>query len=392
MQSLRVCVITQQLRTVISGPGLYSNLLVASLLEQGHSVWVVAPESQRPASAPYTFIGVPEPKFGGSQARWVSLGASFWTALKQLVKTTPIDLFHFTDAREAVFCGALHPKIGNVNDTYSAELHPLGYYRQHYDDWLLRWAYYRAVHLAESAIYPGFERLVANSQFTARIIQSVYPLRAEKLRVCYKSVDVSRFRPMAQGRSYGGGAPTILFVGSNMQRKGLPSLIQAAPAVLRQFPAARFQVIGADARIAAMRQLCAASGVEAAFDFLGWKSQQELPDYYARADVFALPALTEALGVVFLEAMAAGVPVIGTRVGGIPEIIQHGENGLLVEPDNPTALAAALIQILGSPAEAARLAGSALNTLARFDKAAMMTTTYAIYAEVIDNDDVASAG
>jgi glycosyltransferase involved in cell wall biosynthesis len=384
MKPLRVCVFTQQLRSVFSGPGLHANLLVASLVEEGHHVWVVAPMDQRPAETQgYTFVGVPNPLLRGSQARWVSLAWNYRTAVQELLRREAMDLFHFTDAHEALFCRDLRPKIGNVNDTYSAELRSLAYYRRHYNDWLVRWGYYNAVHLAEGWIYPNFERLVTNSQFTTRVIAGAYRLRSECLSLCYKAVDVERYRPVREQRGVAPPGRNILFVGTNMQRKGLPALIRAAPAILARFPDARFQVVGKDTCVPVMAALCRDCGVEAAFEFLGWRSQEDLLACYARAAVFTLPALTEALGVAFLEAMAAGVAVVGSRTGGIPEIIQDGENGLLVAPDDPAGLARAIVAILENPAEAARLAHNGLETALRFDRRHMLDCTYAIYADIL---------
>ncbi len=385
VKSLRVCVFSAQLRSVFSGPGLHANLLIRSLVEEGHQVWVIAPQSQRPAATPgYTFIGVPDPALRGSQARWVSLAWNYRAAVRALLRGQAIDLFHFTDAREAFFCRDLGPKIGNVNDTYSAELRSLGYYRRHYGDWLARWGYYHLVHLAEGWIYPRFEGLVANSQFTAQVIAAAYRLRPERLHLCYKAVDVARYQGALEQRRSRPAEHNILFVGTNLQRKGLPALIRAAPAILARFPQARFQVVGQDACIPVMQALGRSLGVEAAFEFLGWRSQEELLGYYARAVVFCLPALTEALGVALLEAMAVGAPVVGTRAGGIPEIVRDGENGLLVAPDDPDGLARAICALLGDPALAARLAEKGLETARRFDRRQMLDCTYAIYAELVN--------
>ena len=100
-----------------------------------------------------------------------------------------------------------------------------------------------------------------------------------------------------------------------------------------------------------------------------------------------MPSLSEAFGVVFLEAMAAGVPTIGTRVGGIPEIIRHCENGLLVEPEDATGLANTLIEVLtrAELRERLRLAGPA--TVVGFDVADMMLGTYAAYGRALANRD-----
>jgi glycosyltransferase involved in cell wall biosynthesis len=96
-----------------------------------------------------------------------------------------------------------------------------------------------------------------------------------------------------------------------------------------------------------------------------------------------MPSLTEALGVTFLEALAAGCVPIGTCTGGIPEIIHDNENGLLVPPDQPEKLAAAVLRVLRDPALAERLAKNGLESLQPFSIDAMMACTYQVYQTVL---------
>ncbi len=385
MPPLHIVVVTQQVGRIFSGPGLHARNLIHSLVQDGHQVTVIAPPSQRPAgNLPYEFVPVPEPAFARTQARWISLSYSFGLALKNLEAARQVDLVHFTDAREALFTRTRAGLVGNVNDTYAAELFSPGYYRRHYTDWLQRWAYYVVTRRLEGLVYHRLDAILANSRFTAQMIQAAYRLPAEKVFVCYKSVDAAYWRREMAARSgkRAAGPKRVLFVGTNMQRKGLPTLIKAAPQVARALPGVQFLVVGEDKAIPAMRKLCCEEGVEGNFQFLGWKSQAELLELYAGADVFVLPSLTEALGVALLEAMAAGLPVIGSDAGGIPEIITDGVNGLLVPPDNPARLADALVRALSSPELASALVQGGFENLGRFDLHTMMARTYEVYAAV----------
>jgi 2-deoxystreptamine N-acetyl-D-glucosaminyltransferase/2-deoxystreptamine glucosyltransferase len=87
----------------------------------------------------------------------------------------------------------------------------------------------------------------------------------------------------------------------------------------------------------------------------------------AKSGVFVLPSLGEGLGIVLLEAQALGVPVIGTDVGGIPDVIEHGRTGLLVPPSDDKALAAAIVRVLTEPGLGERMADEAASRLAKFD-------------------------
>ncbi len=146
----------------------------------------------------------------------------------------PIDLAHFTDAREAFFFRTQLPIIGNINDTYSAELRPISYYRRYYDDWGIRWLYYRLVHYCEKNTLSRLSAVIANSHFTARVICNEYKVSPEKIYTCYKSVDLKKYQDVLEmGEKKRDASQKILFVGTNMQRKGLPTLIQAAPDTLK---------------------------------------------------------------------------------------------------------------------------------------------------------------
>ncbi len=167
-----------------------------------------------------------------------------------------------------------------------------------------------------------------------------------------------------------------------MQRKGLPLLIRAAGAVLARLPGTEFWVVGQDKAAEHMKNLCRSFGVERAFRFFGLRSQAELLDFYVEADVFVMPSLVEAFGVVFLEAMAAGVPVIGTRVGGIPELIEHESNGLLAEPEDAAGLAELLCRALADAGLQDRLRENGRRTARQFTPERMMRCTYEVYREV----------
>jgi glycosyltransferase involved in cell wall biosynthesis len=168
-----------------------------------------------------------------------------------------------------------------------------------------------------------------------------------------------------------------------MQRKGLPTLIRAAPRVLAALPETEFWVVGHDKAIPRMRALCRLAGIEQHVRFWGLRPHTELLQLYAQADVFAMPSLTEAFGAVFLEAMAAGVVTLGTRVGGIPEIIQEDRNGVLVKPDDPEDLGEALIHVLLDRSRCDELRQAGLETSRAFNLERMMRCNYEVYGKLV---------
>ena len=328
-------------------------------------------------------VEVPAPAVH-NHARWIFTSQSFSSTLQHLEKKQRFDLIHFTEARDALFCKSRTARIGNVNDTYSTVIHSPSYYKKYYNDWLTRWLYYHFTHRLEAISLARLDGVIANSQNTAGELLRIYHIPKERLFTSYKSVEPDFFSPALDLRKFTTPRPPrILFIGGNMQRKGVPDLIRAAVVVLQKIPDCDFWIIGTDPYIPNLQRLCREKGVEQHFHFLGTKTADELVRLFSQVDVFCMPSIVEALGVVFLEAMAAGVPVIGTETGGIPEIIQDGKNGRLVPVHNPEKLAQALVQVLqdGSLQEQYRRAG--LETVKIFSVSKMVSELYAIYQTVL---------
>ena len=154
---------------------------------------------------------------------------------------------------------------------------------------------------------------------------------------------------------------TVLFVGRLAEKKGLEHLIRAFPEVLSRHPDARLIVVGDGPLRGELEALARELRLDEHVQMVGGKPPSELPRYYSACRIFVGPSVvarsgdTEAFGLVFAEAMAAGRPVVATSVGGVADIVVHGRTGLLVKPDSPAALAAAISQLFDSPAKAERM-------------------------------------
>jgi glycosyltransferase involved in cell wall biosynthesis len=154
----------------------------------------------------------------------------------------------------------------------------------------------------------------------------------------------------------------ILFLGRLESAKGVFELLAAGALLAPRFPALRL-VFGGDGDVAALRRRAAALGIEDRLELPGWLGPQARDEQLARASVFCLPSHAEGLPMAMLEAMASGRAVVASSVGGIPETIVDGGNGLLVPPRDEAALARALAQVLGDDALRARLALAARATI-----------------------------
>jgi glycosyltransferase involved in cell wall biosynthesis len=151
-------------------------------------------------------------------------------------------------------------------------------------------------------------------------------------------VDLELFYPRREDRP--AGPIRCLAVARLIERKGLGELIRA----IAQLERGRFrlEVVGGGADESALRSLAARHGLADEVHFLGPLTRAEVARRYRAADMFTLPSSAEAFGNVFAEALASGLPIVGSSTGGIPELVEHGRNGLLVQPGKIDALAGAI--------------------------------------------------
>jgi glycosyltransferase involved in cell wall biosynthesis len=176
----------------------------------------------------------------------------------------------------------------------------------------------------------------------------------------------------------GGGG--VLFVGRLHRQKGLDTLVRAMPALP---PGTRVTLAGDGPERAALQRLAGGLGVADRLRVTGFVPHRAVPGLLAGADVVVLPSRYEELGTALVEAMAAGRPVVAAAVGGIPELVRDGVDGLLVPPGDPAALAAAVSRVLGDPALGARLGRSGRVRVAGYDWAALAGRVLAIYRSVL---------
>jgi L-malate glycosyltransferase len=211
-------------------------------------------------------------------------------------------------------------------------------------------------------IYRLSTHVVVNSASVRQLLVERDGLPPEKIHIIYNGVDVDRFASARPDRerflgSVGSDSKLIAVVANMYSRvKGHACLIEAARIVCRAVPTAKFVLIGDGAERSKLEQQVTEAGLEKDFLFLGHR--QDVPELLACCNLSVLPSEAEALPNSLLEAMAAGLPVVATRVGGTPEIIVDGVNGLLVPPQDPQALAQAMLHILQDADVARRLSRS----------------------------------
>lgn len=225
----------------------------------------------------------------------------------------------------------------------------------------------RYIHGAEWML--GYEagQVVVCSEFMRQEVGRVLTLPGDKVRVVPNGVDPGRLalspaqrRRLAQFRANlaPAGAQVVLFVGRMVREKGIDVLVEAAPRVLARHPQARFVLVGGP-EAGWLAQRAAALGVGDQVRLMGFVPEEDLALYYACAQVAVFPSLYEPFGIVALEAMAAGVPVVVSDAGGLPTVVEHEVTGLTTYAGNAESLAWGICRVLDDPEQARARAAAA---------------------------------
>lgn len=187
-------------------------------------------------------------------------------------------------------------------------------------------------------IWKKAERVVANSHGLREMALQTLP--GHPIRVIYNGIDTDLFKPGPHLNNPSNGHMRLMCVSRLIDRKGLDYLFQALAEM--NDPRVRLDIVGTGGREQRLKAKIRELGLETQVRFSGYKSALEVAEHYHQADIFILPSLSESLAMVLLEAMSCGLPIIASDVGGIPEVVADGENGLLIPPGNVNAIIEAI--------------------------------------------------
>ena len=191
------------------------------------------------------------------------------------------------------------------------------------------------------------------SHYSAGVATEVYAVPPARVAVVPEAIDLAEWEArFAAAPRLPRGGPTVLAVGRMYPRKRFVDLLHAAARLRTDFPAARVRVVGKGPDWDGVVRLRDELRLAETVTLLGDVTRDQLAAEYVSADCFCLPSVQEGFGIVFLEAMAAGLPVVACRAAAVPEVVADGVSGVLVPPRDPAALARALAETLASPARA----------------------------------------
>jgi len=211
--------------------------------------------------------------------------------------------------------------------------------------------------LFKKTVLKHVKRIVTVSQNNKKILEKLYPKHKEKLEVILNGIDItwwqSQFLKFTEKDLH--KIKTDLFkakedslivitVGELHERKGIKYLLKAIPEVIKKFPNVKFVIVGEGNKRTELEKLIRKLEIENNAILLG--RQKEVPYLLKSSNIFVLPSIREAFGFVNTEAMITPLPVIATKVGGIPEIVKDKETGILVDPENSQALTKVLLELI----------------------------------------------
>ncbi len=231
------------------------------------------------------------------------------------------------------------------------------------------------------------DRVVTVSKGIARVLEAA-GVPASGIRQVYSAIDFRAYQssldvPAARARlDLPPDVPVLVVIAQLIPRKGHRFLLQALPAILAKHPDTRVLFVGEGAEDAALHVEVARTGLQDSVTFLGYRN--DIGDILRACDVLVHPATMEGFANVAMQAMASGIPVVSSAVGGMPESVRDGITGLLVPPCDPPALAAALLRLLDDPPLRARLGEQGRRIVEQeFNTDAMVEGNLRVYRELL---------
>jgi glycosyltransferase involved in cell wall biosynthesis len=329
----KVLLCTNVFNNVKNGPGRFANLFYHSNTSQDYFEPFVLTEDCDDSQQSERLI-----KLNMSEKTRTHLFSQvfrnfyYYKQVKKIQEEYNIDAILFNNAATGILTARNLKKkcFGFVNDNENidAKFFPIKL-KRHY----IRRAYLK---ILEKIATKSFTKIITNSNYLTQLVRDAYSLKPEKVQRLYKAVNIEYLSQYRWDNPYKDGRIIITFVKNDYVRGGLWDLFDSLKILEHQ--QFELNVVGPnDNAKDTILKRCVAENVK--LNFLGSKKQEEIIQLLLKSHIFSTPARGEALGVANIEALAIGIPVISTEVGGIPEVLDNGNNGYLVASQSPEALA-----------------------------------------------------
>lgn len=358
---MKICLVSQEYppETAKGGIGTQAFLKAHGLAQMGHEVYVVSRSvsglrSEGKAGGVLVIrIAAPaeRARMHTEIADWISYSSEVAAAVQALHGEVGLDLVEFPEWGCEGYVHLLNRTEWNRVPTV-LQLHgPLVMFAN-----TMGWPeksseFFRTGTMMEETCLRLADAVYSSSQCSVEWCARHYGSEATAIPIIHSGVDTAHFSPCDGARD---DRPTVIFVGRIARNKGVFELLEASIALSREVPGLQLRVVGSGERkvVEELKAQAVAQGGEGLLDLAGFVSRENLPGQLCRAHVFAAPSIYEGgPGFVYLEAMSCGLPVIACTGSGAAEVVTPGQTGLLVPPNNPVALVAALRRLLADPRE-----------------------------------------
>ncbi|MEW6770825.1 MAG: glycosyltransferase family 4 protein [Bacillota bacterium] len=299
--------------------------------------------------------------------------------LSRVLRRERVNILHAHSAKAGL--------VGRLAALYART--PVVFFTVHNSIFYAEWPAYKRgfFALAEKMLARRTHRIITVSEALRRELIAREGLEPDQVVTVYNGVNPGEFQ-VAESREalrrrlgLPAEGPVVGTVTRLAPQKGLRYLIEAA-ALFPPEERPVFVVVGDGPLRAELQELAEKSGVSSRFVFTGVR--RDVPQVLGALDLLVLPSVTEGLGLILLEAMAASLPVVATAVGGVPEVVLDGETGVLVPPRDPAALAGAIAGLLRAPERARRLGAAGRERVARlFTVERMVGQVSGLYREAL---------
>jgi glycosyltransferase involved in cell wall biosynthesis len=394
----KICFISPEYLPLSGGTGAYVYYLTKELMRNGYKICIVTGYEQAKdvqVSPQHSIYFLKTPKI--PIVKSFMFAGNSYRKLSSVRDTADINITHANLPLVPNF--AVPPNFGQalistVHSTWKGEAEAIRgepYSRLNANEkflvsfnWFLR--------IFEEKMLARSDKLIAVSDFTRKELTQYYNIKENKIRVIHNGVDTNKFKPatdkskVKEDLGFKPNDPAILSVGRLYARKGLFTLIESMPAVLRKFKNAKF-IISGKGQSDEMNKLIAHAqrlGVKNNIVFTGYFPDKKLSKLYQAADVFAFSTFYEHHPFAILEALSTGLPVVTTKVGGIPETITDGKNGFMCEPFNAQEFSDRILYLLEHPVAASEMGRLARKTIEdRFDWRIVVKKAIEVYEETL---------
>lgn len=376
---MRIALFTETFLPKVDGIVTRLRHTIEHLQRNGDQVLVVAPEggiTEYKGAQVYGVPGLPLPLYPELKLALPPLGS------KNIIEEFNPELIHVVNPAVLGLSGIYYAKTMNIPLIASYHTH-LPQYLQHYGLGALEgllWELLKATH----------NQAQLNLCTSTAMVKELVNHGIERVDLWQRGVDTEMFQPhlaskqmrsrLSQGKPED---PILLYVG----RVSAEKQIDEIKMVLEAIPEACLAIVGDGPHREALQEHFAGTKTH----FVGYLQGLELASAYASADAFVFPSRTETLGLVLLEAMAAGCPVVAARSGGIPDIVTDGVNGYLFEPDDPQGAITATQKLLAAKEEREQLRQNARTEAESWGWAAATRQLQSYYQDVVYADSLSSA-